>query len=191
MHSLSGVAPCGDGCANTLADEIMTRQMKNRVRAFAVTRIVVSGILAIFLAFHPQACLAGPITPGWIFQSLNDRIAESEAVLLVKWVSTSKPGENELSNTTFEVVRVAKTPEGNRAVRVGNRITLQYRLYGEPSDFYLIIGGGPEFKALGDRDYWESPKEVTRAGFNSIVQAPSPSNRSHPRLTNLVFRELA
>lgn len=84
------------------ANGFLMRQQKNTAHAFVVTRIVVCAILAVFLAFHPQACLAGPpITPRCFFLSLNDRIAESEAVLLVKWISTSKSSENELSHTTF------------------------------------------------------------------------------------------
>ena len=99
----------------------------------------------------------------------------------MKWVSTRTPGNNELRTSTFEVVRVAKTPEGNRTVRVGDRINLQYRPNGEPGEFYLLIGGGDPFKALGERSYWELPEEVTKAGFNHIVRAPSPNARAQTR----------
>lgn len=161
----------------------MKPKQEKTARAIVVTRIVVCAILAVSLAFHPQACLAVPITPGWSGLSLNGWIAESEAVLLVKWVSKNKLDENKAITTTFEVVQVAKTPEGDEAVRVGNRIAYGSYRKGKPGEFYLLIGGGPPFKARGHWPYWESPQKVTRAGFNSIVQAPSPEAPAQERLS--------
>lgn len=133
--------------------------------------------------------------------TLSEQLANSDAAVLVQWVSARKPTDESVStleafdefsrravedgsagesasspsdalgSTTYEVLRVAR---GEDLVKKGDRITLVRYREGKPGDLFLLLG------TKGIAVEWSTPVEITETGFNYVVQAP-PLETPAPR----------
>ncbi len=107
---------------------------------------------------------------------LSKAYANSDVVLLVKWVdgswkqkreidlweaATSKP----LGTTTFEVIQVGKQLKGKPPIKKKQRITLQYSYRGTTGDIYLLKGNYNQKLA------WV-PQEISQPAFRYMMQTP-------------------
>lgn len=149
-------------------------------------------VLATAIAPRAHACPnCGPPRP-----SLADQIAEADAVVLVRWVSARKPPERrddaaggdtfpdefpaadaspaEIGSTSYEIVRVAKA--ASETVRPGGRIEIVRYRPGKPGDLFLLMGKRETTLV------WETPIEISKAGFAYIEQAPAQDVPARQRL---------
>lgn len=119
-------------------------------------------------AFACPFCTAPSLT-------LTEQIAQSDAVVLVKWAGGDKPkDETRAGATTYEIVEVHKGSK--QAVEKGGKITLARYRAGKESDLFLLLGS----KATVVE--WGGPQEVTRAGYEYLAKAPDPEAPTAKRL---------
>uniref|UniRef100_A0A7C4LN99 Uncharacterized protein n=1 Tax=Schlesneria paludicola TaxID=360056 RepID=A0A7C4LN99_9PLAN len=108
--------------------------------------------------------------------TMAEQLAQSDAVLLVKWVGGKPAAGNDGGTTDFEIVEVVKQPSGSGFKPGGALSLVRYRA-AKAGTLFLLLGtkGG----AVID---WGSPLEVTVESFTYMKQAPSPDVPTTKRL---------
>lgn len=124
--------------------------------------------------------------------ALVEQIDEADAVVLVRWVSAVKPRERaddetfpaefpvgesspaEIGSTSYEIVRVAKAD--SETIGPGGRIEMVRFRPGKPDDLFLLMG------KRGVSLEWETPIEISEAGFAYIENAPAQDVPTRQRL---------
>jgi len=106
--------------------------------------------------------------------TLSEQLAQNDAVVLAQWVDGRKAEDNKPGTTTYEIVRIVKTPKGT--ANKGDRITLARYRVGEKGDLFMLTG------SQGTLLEWSSPLQVSETSFNYVAQAPSPELPTEKRL---------
>jgi hypothetical protein len=157
---------------------------------------VAAVVMAPALAWACPFCEAPSLT-------LTEQVAQSDDVVLVKWVDSQKakareatstdgglsdggldiPGSSktEPARTTFEVVEVVKAREGG--LKAGGSVTLARYTPGEKGDLYLLLGVA---SPVGKATEWGTPLEVDEASFGYIENAPDMKAPTPDRLRYFV-----
>lgn len=142
---------------------------------FALAVALIAPVSWLNSAAACEFCTAPSLT-------LSEQMDQADAVALVKWVSAQKAktkSEEEipatqLAKTTYEIVEVVKNSNG--AIKKGGEIVLPEYRAGKAGDLAMLFG----LQATSLE--WGTPVEVTKAGYNYISDAPSPSEPITKRL---------
>ena len=152
------------------------------MRRFAQTSLVILAAAALLLA-APAGALACPFCSAPSL-TLSQQVAESDAVVLVKWVGGTKPVRSESgevstdrqpASTVFEVVQIVKAPGGT--LKEAEKITLPLYTAANQGDLFVLMG------TRGTGIEWTTPLEVTKDGFKYIAAAPAPDLPAEKRLS--------
>ena len=152
------------------------------MRQPARSALAILAATALLLA-APAGALACPFCSAPSL-TLSQQVAESDAVVLVKWVSGTKPVQSESgavsterqpASTVFEVVQIVKAPSG--ALKEGEKITLPLYTAARPGDLFVLMG------TRGTGIEWTTPLEVSKDGFKYIAGAPAPDLPAEKRLS--------
>ena len=137
-------------------------------------------VLAIAIAIQTSSVSAVMCCPFCSAPSLtlSEQVAQSDAVVLVKWARGTKPTEESAGSTDYEVVDVTRT-SGETISRETPIVLPRYRA-GKDGDLFLLMG------TLGRSLEWGSPIEVTDSGYQYIRESPSPRADPTERLTYYV-----
>ena len=140
-----------------------------RIAQIAIVCVVALTLLCVFSssAMCCPFCSAPSLT-------LSEQLAQNDAVVLVQWVNGRKAKDKNPGTTTYEIVRIVKTPKGT--ANKGDRITLARYRVGEKGDLFMLTG------SQGTLIEWSSPLEVSETSFNYVAQAPSPELPTEKRL---------
>ncbi len=106
--------------------------------------------------------------------TLSEQVAQSDAVILVKWVSSRKTEDQKPGSTTYQIEQVVRGPK--TLLKKGGQITLVRYRTGKKGDLFLLMG------TRGTVIEWGSPLEVSQASFKYIAQAPLPKEAPAKRL---------
>jgi hypothetical protein len=108
--------------------------------------------------------------------TLGEQYAKADAAVLVQWVSGEMPTKESLGSTTYEIVKVARTPA--KSIEKGKKLTIERYRPGKKGDVSLLLGS----RARADALEWGSPLDVTAAGYDYVVDAPPPDAKPEKRL---------
>jgi hypothetical protein len=106
--------------------------------------------------------------------TLTEQLAQSDAAVLVQWVSGTKAEEKKLGSTTYEIVQLVRGEAG--VIKKGERVALNRYRAAKKGDLFMLMGS--KAKTIE----WGSPLEVSETSFNYISQAPSPEAAPEKRL---------
>ena len=106
--------------------------------------------------------------------TLSEQLAQSDAVLLVKWSKGLPAKGKSPGNTDYEVSKIAKAPAG--ALKVGDAVQLVRYRAAKKGDLFLLMGS--QAKSLE----WGSPIEVSQASFSYLEKLPAPDAPVDKRL---------
>lgn len=135
----------------------------------AVTLVLFASIKADCCPF----CSAPSLT-------LSEQVAQSDAVVLVKWTGGQQGSLSAPGSTDFEVVDVAFQREGLKLAK-GRKIVLERYRVAKPGDEFLLFGTKVE-----EAIEWGSPLEVSKTAYEYIRSAPKPTPNSPDRLKYFV-----
>ena len=135
-----------------------------------VTLLAIVGMSAGSLWACPY-CSAPSIT-------LTEQMEQADAILKVVWDSAIKGDEKSAGSTTFKIVKVYKSTDGD--LEVGQTIQLPAYRSGKQDKRYLLTGT----KAATLE--WASPVDISEAAFSYIFNAPGPSDSYAKRLEYFV-----
>ena len=110
--------------------------------------------------------------------TLAEQVAESDAVVLVRWVDGKKATEQKAGSTTYEVMDVTRNAKD--PVTKGRKITLTRYRAGEETDLFVLMG------TEGKTIEWGSPIEVSDAGYKYMTDAPDREMETARRLEYFV-----
>ena len=145
------------------------RTLVSRFVGIVVPLIVALGISAPLAARACPFCSAPSLT-------LGEQFSKADAAVLVQWVSGEMPTKDKLGSTTYEIVRVARTPL--KSIEKGKKLTVERYRAGKKGDLSLLLGS----RARSDFLEWGSPLDVTAAGYDYIVEAPPGDAKPEKRL---------
>lgn len=107
--------------------------------------------------------------------TLSEQFVQSDAVVLVKWVSGEPRKEGDSAgSTTYEIVEVAKS--GRTPLKPGDQISLVRYRAAQAGDLFLLMGSENETIE------WASPEEVTESSYAYIKGLPDPKKPTTQRL---------
>lgn len=108
--------------------------------------------------------------------TMAEQLAQSDAVVLTKWVGGKPAAGVDGGTTDFEIVEVVKQPAGS-GLKPGGKLSLVRYRAAKPGTLFLLLGtkGG----AVID---WGSPLEVTTESFAYMKNAPAPDVPTTKRL---------
>lgn len=106
--------------------------------------------------------------------TLTEQVSQSDAVVLVQWVSGKKPTDQEPGVTIYQIMDV--TRDLKKPVTKGKKIQLTRYRAGKKGDLFVLMG--TEGKTVD----WGSPVEVTDASYKYMTDAPSPETETAKRL---------
>jgi hypothetical protein len=109
--------------------------------------------------------------------TLGEQYGKADAAILVGWASGEMPSKEKLGSTTYEIMQVARTPV--KSIEKGKKITIERYRPGKKGDLSLLLGS----RAKGETLEWGSPLDVTAAGYDYIVDAPSGDAKAEKRLS--------
>lgn len=98
-----------------------------------------------------------------------EQLAESEAFVLVQWVSGKENEAKQEGSTEFTIKEIVRSPMGEFSI--GQKISLREYSPSNPGDLFILI------RTRADREQkfaWRTRQRVTDASFKYIVQAPAP-----------------
>jgi len=133
--------------------------------------VTLATVLSVSGALACPFCAAPSLT-------LAEQLAQSDAAVLVQWVSGKKPTEKTAGSTVYEIRQIVRNHKGK--LKSGDRITLPRFRSSKAGELFMLMGSS------GTTLEWGSPLEVTETGFNYISQAPSPEVPTAKRLTYYV-----
>ena len=107
--------------------------------------------------------------------TLSEQVAQSDAVVLVKWVEAKKTEGQIAGSTTYQIVSVVKGPK--TLVNEGDKIVLARYRAGKPGDLFMLMG------SRGTVIEWGSPLEVSKTSYQYISKAPGPKSTPKKRLS--------
>jgi hypothetical protein len=106
--------------------------------------------------------------------TMSEQLSQADAVVLVKWVSGTKPTEESAGSTTYAVKRIHQNYKNT--LKVGNKVVLPRYRSSQLGDTFMLLG------SKGTTIDWGSPIEVTEASFDYIAKCPSPEIPTAKRL---------
>jgi hypothetical protein len=114
--------------------------------------------------------------------TLSEQLDQADAVVLVKWVSTTKAKpKNEEDNTpaqfaktTYAIEEIVKN--SGDTLKKGGEITIPDYHPGKPGDLAMLFG------LQATNLEWGLPIEVTKASFNYVKESPGPKEPLEKRL---------
>lgn len=106
--------------------------------------------------------------------TLTEQVSQSDAVVLVQWLSGKKPTDQEPGFTIYEVMDI--TRDAKNPIPKGKKIQLSRYRSGTKGDLFILMG--TEGKTID----WGSPVEVTDDGYKYMAEAPSPEMETASRL---------
>jgi len=141
-----------------------------------VPRSTASVFAAAWLVAAPFASASGacPFCPPQT-QTLNEKLAQSDATGLAQWVSAVKPRGDNPGRTTLEFLQLAR--DTRRQFRRGERVELPRYRAGRPGDLFLLFG-----KQNDGTLQWELPLEITETAYQYVAQSPSREVQATTRL---------
>lgn len=103
-----------------------------------------------------------------------EQVSQSDAVILVKWVSAKKTDGLVPGTTEYEIKKIHK---GSKAsLGVGKTLTLSPYRAGKPNQLFLLMGR----KTVNVE--WGTPLEVSEASYQYIAKSPHPKKKTLDRL---------
>lgn len=104
-----------------------------------------------------------------------EQMDEAKAVVLARWVSTSKAEGDKPASSVYEVVEYLKGPE--EELQKGTKITLPVFRNAKEDDLFFFTG-------IGEKDLeWNPPVEMTHAAFDYLKNAPGSKEPARTRLS--------
>ena len=133
-------------------------------------RFLLIGFAVIFLAagLFVHACPYCPPTD----PTFSEKLAEAEAVCVVKFLRAEDGEELSMQKTTFRIVRLLKPSED---FKVDSEIEIPIGVTGEEGQTFLLFG-----KKQEGTIEWSLPVDVNEESLAYIEQAPSPESKSKP-----------
>jgi hypothetical protein len=106
--------------------------------------------------------------------TLSEQLAQSDAVVLVKWVEGKMSKGQVAGSTTYTIESVLKGPE--ELLNKGDEIALARYRVGKKGDQFILMG------SRGTVIEWGSPLEVTKTSYRYLANAPGPKEPQKQRL---------
>lgn len=148
---------------------------RQRVRAFGKFGVMGLLVLAAWngVAASVQACpfcSAPQLT-------IAEQIAQTDAAVLAEWVSGERPDfdAGKEGQTTFRIEKVIKSPIG-KPLKVDEHVTVEDYHPGKAGEFVLMTA------TLDGPLIWMGPLEISKQGFDYVLNAPGPENQPAMRL---------
>ncbi len=135
----------------------------------AVLVMVSAAIIAPFSVGACPFCSAPSLT-------LSEQVAQSDAVVLVKWVGGQPAKISDAGSTDFEVVDIVHQPDGGKLAKGGKISLVRYRS-AKPGDQFMLFGTKVESVIE-----WGSPLEVSKVAYDYMRNSPKPSLPAGERL---------
>ncbi|GIX03677.1 MAG: hypothetical protein KatS3mg113_0683 [Planctomycetaceae bacterium] len=138
-----------------------------------------------------EIALAEPVIPAWVCLSrslwncpfcsapsltMAEQLAQSDAVLLTKWVGGRPGTPNDSGTTELAVVEALKQPAGF-TWKPEDKLTLVRHRAAKPGTLFLLMG-----TKNGTAIDWSSPLEVSQTAYAYFKQAPPPDKPTSDRL---------
>ena len=150
------------------------------VRSWPVTLFITSLLFALFAFLSPAETTACPFCSAPQL-TLAEQIAQTDIAVLAEWKSGVQPdfSAGTAGTTTFRVEKIIKAPEA-AGLEVGKEITLPDYTPGLEGEYALVVG------TLQETISWLSPLDISKAGFDYVINAPGPENAASLRLKYFV-----
>ena len=144
--------------------------MSSRLLKWTAVLVMVSAVMiSPFSVGACPFCSAPSLT-------LSEQVAQSDAVVLVKWVGGQPAKISDAGSTEFEVVSIVHQPDGGKLAKGGKISLVRYRS-AKPGDQFMLFGTKVE-SAIE----WGSPLEVSKVAYDYMRNSPKPSLPAGERL---------
>ncbi len=131
--------------------------------------LIVSTLLGLRSADCCPFCSAPSLT-------LSEQVAQSDAVVLVKWMGGQAGNLSSSGSTEFEVVDVVHQPDGGKLAS-GSKINLIRYRAAKSGDLFMLFG-----TKVPSEIEWGSPLEVSALAYDYMRSSPKPGLRATERL---------
>ncbi|MCH8830137.1 MAG: hypothetical protein IID45_11230 [Planctomycetes bacterium] len=148
--------------------------MRRRTLIFGLAVLVTASISFSSAAVACPAC-GRVLVPTW-----SERLAQSDAAVLVQWVSARKGSLEPKSPavSTFEVLQIAR--DTDKRLKKGQRIFLPGYTSGKPGNLFFLWGKSA--RTSKQPIAWRTPEAVSETAYYYITQTPSPELAGPERL---------
>jgi hypothetical protein len=108
--------------------------------------------------------------------TLAEQVQQADAVLLAKWTGGTPAKNQDPGATEYLIAEILRKPKESR-VAVGKPLTLVRYRAAKPGDLFLILG-----TKTGAAIDWGSPLEISKDGFEYLMNLPAPQTPAVERL---------
>ena len=117
--------------------------------------------LVTAISIAPACDLCGVPTP-----TLAELLAQADAVVQTRWIGNEKgKAADDPGSTIFEVTVVVR--DKTKKLMLRDRITVDGQLLGKKGELFLFVG------RRADKLEWDSPQNISEAGFKYLLEAPA------------------